>query len=346
MAELLGELDDRRLALPNEKRYEGVPEVVCARLAQTNRSRGGMEVAVAPVVPVVETQPLAVVAGEQSVVRFGADVSREPRGEVLAKCGEQIDRPVRASCLLHLELAKRDGLLDQDGVGADVAPLERKRLAGSRAAVCEDADQRCAERIPDFNKPRADSFDRQRIQRHDGSAASLARLANERDGVVVGIAPLDREREHRLEQQHRFSDCLRSNAVSLKLGAPERYLARRDVLETRLTEAGVHAAAPGRVVVEQRRLGQAASDVAAVGRPELGDGHRARGRRDAAAVAQLESEARPLQLGLLHGRAAATSPRTRRVGPADGWDLADAAVSESAPTDVDAWPSLVARHQP
>ena len=70
MAELLGDLNDRGLPLSDEKRREGVPEVVRTRLAQPDLDGGGMKVTVAPVVPVVELKPPAIATREQSIVRL------------------------------------------------------------------------------------------------------------------------------------------------------------------------------------------------------------------------------------------------------------------------------------
>src|SRR5689334_15472046 len=60
VAELLDELDDRCARFADHQRGERVSEVVWARAAQASSSRGGMEVSVAPVVPVVRAPRIPV----------------------------------------------------------------------------------------------------------------------------------------------------------------------------------------------------------------------------------------------------------------------------------------------
>jgi hypothetical protein len=60
VAELLGELDDRSALLADQQGGERVSQIVRARAAQASSSRGGMEVSVAPVVPVVRVPRIAV----------------------------------------------------------------------------------------------------------------------------------------------------------------------------------------------------------------------------------------------------------------------------------------------
>jgi hypothetical protein len=95
----------------------------------------------------IDLEPLAVVAGEQPSVRVVMTTRSEPRDEVVAQRGQEIDGPVDASRLLQLDPAARDGLLDQDGVVADVPAFECQRLARAHARVGHDADERRAEEV-------------------------------------------------------------------------------------------------------------------------------------------------------------------------------------------------------
>lgn len=129
MAELLGELDDGRALLADQQRGECVAQVVRARAAEAGRRGGGVEVAVAPVVPVVRPPRRTVEAREDQRACGWRARRRSPRGEVLGKRLEQIDGAVDAVGLLALEAAIVDGLLNQERALADVAPFEAKCLA-------------------------------------------------------------------------------------------------------------------------------------------------------------------------------------------------------------------------
>ncbi len=83
----------------------------------------------------------------------------EPDGEVRRERVEQVDGAVDAAGLLELQLAVRDGLLDEDGLVADVAALEREHLAGADAGVGQHAHHRCAAQIAGAQHGRADALD-------------------------------------------------------------------------------------------------------------------------------------------------------------------------------------------
>jgi hypothetical protein len=139
MPQLLGELHDRRSLLADQQRGERVPEVVRAWTAEAGAVGRRVEVAVAPVVPVIGAPRLAVRPWEDEPARARCSLAL---GEVLRERVEQVDGPVDAVGLLALEAAVADRLFDQEGAVADVAPFEAERLAGPQAGVGEDADQR------------------------------------------------------------------------------------------------------------------------------------------------------------------------------------------------------------
>jgi hypothetical protein len=128
VAELLGELDDGGALLADQQRGERVAELVWPWAAEAGGGRR-MELAVAPVVPMVGPPRGAVGPWEDQRAAGRGAGCRLPLGEILGKRLEQVDRALDAVGLLALESAVVDRLLDEQRALADMAPFEPERLA-------------------------------------------------------------------------------------------------------------------------------------------------------------------------------------------------------------------------
>jgi hypothetical protein len=111
-----------------------------------------------------------------------------------------------------------NGLLDQQRVVADMAPLEGQRFAGPQHGVGKDADDRRPKQIVAVEHPPPDVLDAARWDDPYRPLATLARLAHDAHRVARGLTPFDGDREHRLQQHHGLADRLPAHSLRLHLG--------------------------------------------------------------------------------------------------------------------------------
>src|SRR3954462_10799189 len=102
------------------RKAEGVAQVIrdCAR--ETDGVGCRIERAPSPVLPIVQLPHAAARGGEDERVLARPARREAPLGEVLAKRAEQLNGPRRPIRLLALELAMRDGRLDEQRALAHV----------------------------------------------------------------------------------------------------------------------------------------------------------------------------------------------------------------------------------
>ncbi len=306
-------------------------QVVGTRAADADRFGRRVEAAASPVLPVVERHPCAVTPAEQRRAGSRDVLHVTPGQDVLAQLRQEVDGAVHPAGLLQLQLAVGDRLLDQDGVLADVAAFEPDGFAGTDAGVGEHTHQRGREVVAGGEERTADGLNGRRVQHLDRAEPPLARLADDGDGVALGLAPLDAEREHRLQQHHRSTYGLAADALGQHVGTPLSDRAWRDLVERRVTEAQRQVPGPAPVVADDRRLGQTGDGVGAVDRPQRGQGV-VLGSADGAGLRQFQRETCAFEVGLLEGLEAAAAARAVLVGPADGGLHRHGAVSATAAT--------------